>query len=130
MGLDLVELILITPEERMDVLAQIANDPMKREVIPESGGLKKTRIAFSGRGKRSGGRIVYAYFGDDVPVFVFTCYAKNEMTDLSQKDKQVFRKLLPVLVEEYKSGINKRIAKVKGGSYGEKGKREAHRIRT
>ncbi|MBV9223803.1 MAG: type II toxin-antitoxin system RelE/ParE family toxin [Acidobacteriaceae bacterium] len=109
---------LMTPEERMDILSQIANDPMNGEVIPESGGLRKTRIAFSGRGKRSGGRVIYAYFGDDLPVFVFTCYAKNERVDLSQKDKQAFRKLLPMLVEEYRSSISKRIAKIRRGSYG------------
>jgi len=37
---------------------------------------------------------------------------------VSQKNKQAFRKLLPVLVKEYKSSINKRIEKIKRGNYG------------
>lgn len=120
----------MNPEERMDVLAQIAGNPTAGEVIPESGGLRKIRVALPGRGKRSGGRIIYAYFGNDVPVFVFTFYPKNEKADLSQKDKHAIRKSLPILIEEYRSGINKRIARLRKGSYGEEGKRETHRART
>ena len=120
----------ITSEERMVILAQIASDPMGGEVIPDSGGLRKTRVALPGRGKRSGGRVIYAYFGNDVPIFIFTFYPKNEKADLSQKDKRAIRNSLPILVEEYRSGVNQRIAKLKGKEYVKEGERQTHRIRT
>lgn len=107
----------------MDLLAQIAGDPLDGDVIPDSGGLRKTRVALTGRGKSGGGRVVYAYFGEDMPVFVFTFYPTNVKADLSQKDKQAIRKALPALVEEYRSGIRRRITKVKREGYDKEGKR-------
>jgi hypothetical protein len=105
---------LMSTEERLDILSQLARNPLAGEVIPETGGLRKTRIRLADRGKRSGARLIYAYFGDDLPVFVFTCYAKGQKANLTQKEKQLFKKLLPELVKEYKKNRNERVALLRG----------------
>lgn len=38
----------------------------------------------------------------DVPIFVLTAYAKNERADLSQQDRNDFRKLTALLVRTFK----------------------------
>ena len=42
------------------------------------GGVRKMRVARSGGGKSGGARVVFAYWGEDIPVFLLTVFAKNE----------------------------------------------------
>jgi hypothetical protein len=69
------------------------------KVIPGSGGLRKLRWAGSGRGKRSGLRIIYYWQAADDQIWLFLAYAKSEREDLSRDEiKQLKR-----LVEEFES---------------------------
>jgi hypothetical protein len=45
---------------------------------PGGGSIRKVRIAFGGRGKRGGARVIYLFGGDDIPVFLLAAFAKNE----------------------------------------------------
>ncbi len=88
---------LFTEAERADIVDQVAADPRCGVVIPGSGGVRKFRVGFGGRGKRGGARIVFLFGGEDVPVFLLAVFAKNEKgTDRTERTtlgKQVTRML-------------------------------------
>ena len=62
---------------------------------------RKLRWRLEGRGKRGGARVIYFYHGAGLPLFALTAYAKNVRDDLSQADKNDFRRLTKLLVESY-----------------------------
>lgn len=45
---------------------------------------------------------IYFFASLDVPLFALTVFAKNERADLSQDDRNAFRRLTKVLVETYR----------------------------
>jgi hypothetical protein len=63
--------------------------------------VRKLRWRLAGRGKRGGARVVYFFHNRGMPLFALTSFAKNEKGDLSQADKNDFRRLTQVLVATY-----------------------------
>lgn len=74
---------------------------MQDSIIPGTGGVRKLRWGLEGRGKRGGAGVIYFYHSADLPLFALTAYAKNEREDLTQGDKNDFRRLTKLLVESY-----------------------------
>jgi len=60
----------------------------------------------SGRGKSGGARVIYYYHNEAIPLFALTAYAKNERANLSQADRNDFRRLTKILVERYSRRTN------------------------
>ncbi len=92
---------LMTEEERAVLVDYLAHNPTAGDLIPGTGGVRKLRWALEGRGKRGGARVIYFYHGTDIPLFALTAYAKNERADLSQRDRNDFRRLTKLLAEAY-----------------------------
>lgn len=67
-------------------------------MIPGTGGVRKLRWGLEERG---GARVVYFYHSEVMPLFALTAYAKNERADLSQADRNDFRRLTAILVDTY-----------------------------
>jgi hypothetical protein len=88
-------------DERGLLVDYLARNPSASDLIPGAGGVRKLRWALEGRGKRGGARVVYYYHNDALPIFVLTAYAKNERADLSQAERNGFRRLTALLVEHY-----------------------------
>ena len=63
----------------------VAEDP--ETGLSLGGGIRKMRIARPGRGKSSGARVVFLFFGEDIPVFLLTVFAKNEKANLSSGER-------------------------------------------
>jgi hypothetical protein len=61
--------------------------------------VRKLRWTLPGRGKSGGARVIYFFHGADLPLLALTAYAKNERADLSQSDRNDFRRLTELLVE-------------------------------
>jgi hypothetical protein len=93
------------PGERGVLVDYLAHNPLAGN-LPGTGGVRKLRWALEGRGKRGGARVVYYYHSDTMPLFALTAYAKKERADISQVDRNEFRRLTALLVERYarKSG--------------------------
>src|SRR3989304_1910076 len=78
---------LFSEEEKEAIVDQVSADPRCGVVIPGTGGIRKVRVGFGGRGKRGGARVIYLFGGDDVPVFLLAVFAKNEKADLTQTER-------------------------------------------
>jgi hypothetical protein len=94
---------LFSAEERATIIDAVSTDPRCGVVIPGPDGVRKLRVAASGRGKRGGARVIYLFGGEDVPVFLLTVFAKNERSDLSQKERGNLGKLTAAMLREYRS---------------------------
>jgi RelE toxin of RelEB toxin-antitoxin system len=92
---------MMTDEERGLLVDYLAYNPAAGELIPGTGGVRKLRWGLEGRGKRGGARVVYFYHSEAMPLLALTAYAKNERADLSQADRNDFRRLTALLVNAY-----------------------------
>lgn len=95
---------IMDDEERGLLVDHLARNPLAGSLVPGTGGVRKLRWALEGRGKRGGARVIYYYHSEAVPLFALTAYAKNERTNLSQADRNEFRRLTALLVESYTEG--------------------------
>ena len=93
---------LISDEKRALLVDYLAYHPNAGDLIPGTGGVRKLRWGLEGRGKSGGARVVYFYHDSDMPIFVLTAYAKNDRADLSQQDRNDFRKLTALLARTFK----------------------------
>ena len=92
---------LMHENERALLVGYLAYNPTAGELIPGTGGVRKLRWRLEGRGKRGGARVIYFYHTTGLPLFALSAYAKNEREDLSQADRNDFRRLTKSLVESY-----------------------------
>jgi len=104
---------LFSATEREAVIDLVSNDPRCGVVVPSSGGVRKVRVGFGGRGKRGGARVLYVYGGDDLPIFLLAVFAKNEKDDLTPADrtrmaKAIFERQVLVGVQRRREGRSRR----------------------
>ncbi len=93
---------LMNDEERALLVDYLAYNPAAGDLIPGTGGVRKLRWGLEGRGKRGGARVIYFHHDAGLPLFALTAFAKNERADLSQQDRNDFRRLTALLVEAFK----------------------------
>jgi len=90
--------------ERALLVDYLAYNPTAGDLIPGTGGVRKLRWRLAGRGKRGGARVIYYYHSARLPLFALTAYAKSVQADVSERDRNDFRRLTRVLVESYGRG--------------------------
>lgn len=67
----------LSDDEYRELQQALIDDPQAGDVIPGSGGVRKLRWAASGRGKRSGYRVIYFWKVQNGVVWLLTMYPKN-----------------------------------------------------
>ncbi len=77
-----------------ELQAFLANRPDAGAIIRGAGGLRKLRWAARGHGKRGGVRIIYYWRVANDQILLMTLYAKNEVADLSEKEKSALKEIL------------------------------------
>ncbi|MGO4129383.1 type II toxin-antitoxin system RelE/ParE family toxin [Inquilinus sp. YAF38] len=92
---------LLSADDHVEVLAYLSAHAWEGDVIPGTGGLRKLRIAASGRGKRGGAWVIYYVFDDDAPIYALAVYAKNEKADLTAAEKKALTVLAAALKREH-----------------------------
>ncbi len=80
---------LLSREERADLIAALARDPLAGDVMPGLGGVRKLRFAPKGRGKSGAFRVIYYVLTDELPILALLIYGKNEQADLSPAQRTV-----------------------------------------
>ncbi len=79
----------------------LAYNPKAGVVMRGTGGVRKLRWAIRGKGKRGGARVIYYYHSGALPVFLVTVYAKSQRENLTQADRNSFKRLVDMLVSSY-----------------------------
>ncbi|MBI5898992.1 MAG: type II toxin-antitoxin system RelE/ParE family toxin [Rhodocyclales bacterium] len=74
----------------------LMENPEAGDVIEGTGGLRKVRHADPrrGKGKRGGLRVIYYWWDSRRQFWLFTLYDKDEMDDLSAKEKKALKDML------------------------------------
>lgn len=80
----------------------LIEDPEAGHVLRGAGGLRKLRFADPrrGKGKRGGLRIVYFWWSQGRQFWLFTVFDKNEMADLTPREREQVRQWLRHELEE------------------------------
>ena len=92
---------VLSDEERAAVVNMIVAQPQAG--VSLGGGLRKARIALSGRGKSGGARVVLLSAGDDVPIFLLTVFAKNERANLAPQEQAELVAIAKEMIAAYRS---------------------------
>ncbi len=88
---------LFDEEEKLELIAFLAGNPLAGDLIPDTGGVRKVRFAASGRGKRGGARVIYYFLDDSTPLYALLVYPKSEKADLTAADKQAASALVEAI---------------------------------
>lgn len=88
-------------DEDLRILEEILlKDPKAGSAIRGTGGIRKIRIPMENVGKRSGGRVIYVDIEIKECIYLLNVYAKNEKIDLTEKEKNLLKRLVEILKEE------------------------------
>ena len=68
---------LFSEDEKRELIAFLAENPLAGDEIPGTGGVRKLRFAALGRGQRGGARVIYYYLDETMPVYALLAYAKT-----------------------------------------------------
>src|SRR5882724_4495766 len=93
---------LFSSQEHAAIVDLLAADPACGVVIPGSGGIRKVRFGFGGRGKSGGARIIYLFSGEGLPVFILAVFSKNEKANLSPAERNALGKMVDAMVKDYR----------------------------
>lgn len=91
---------LVSDEEYRVLQNVLVEKPWSGGVIQGSGGIRKIRSGASGRGKRSGIRVIYYWATNHDQIFMLHAYAKNEHDDLTKDQLSVLRE---IVISEFKN---------------------------
>lgn len=80
----------------MALQTSLMSNPEAGDLIEGTGGLRKLRQADPrrGKGKRGGLRVIYYWWDGKRQFWLFTLYDKDEMNDLSPKEKKILKEML------------------------------------
>ena len=67
-----------------------------------TGGLRKLRIAFEGKGKSGSGRVCYVDFAVFDKIYLITAYPKNEKDNLSKAERNAIANMIAQLEKSLK----------------------------
>lgn len=91
---------------RNDFVDYIAKNPLEGTIIQGTGGARKIRWQSDEHtGKRGGTRVIYYYHDEDIPIFLFTTYKKNQRENIAPAEKAALKKIIKLIVKAYKEGI-------------------------
>ena len=95
----------VSTDERKAIVDFIAANPEAGDPIVGTGGARKVRFRRPGKGKSGGYRVITYFGGSDIPVFLWTMFAKADRADLSQAQRNELRSILSDLADAYRKGV-------------------------
>jgi hypothetical protein len=92
----------LTEADRNAVIDLLAANPLSGVLIKGTGGLRKMRIGLEGRGKRGGGRVIYWFHSEGLPVVLLAIFAKNQASDLTAKERAALSRIADQLLQDFR----------------------------
>jgi len=83
----------LNDDEYKELQARLGSNPELGDLMPGTGGFRKTRWADvrRGKGRRGGLRVVYYHFRSDHQIWLMTLYDKDEASDLTASQKKALK---------------------------------------
>jgi len=91
---------LLSEIERHELIDFIGSHPLKGDVVPGTGGLRKLRFGRGARGTSGGVRVVYYYYDADHPIFLLEIFGKSEKADLTKAERNALAKVVTEIKAE------------------------------
>jgi hypothetical protein len=91
---------VLTDEEIKAVEDDLLNNPRAGAIMSNTGGVRKTRAAQEGRGKRGSGRVAYLYLPDRQTVYFVFAFPKNMQGNLTDAQKKLVREIVKKIGRE------------------------------
>ena len=88
---------LFSEDEKRELIAFLAENPLAGDEIPGTGGVRKLRFAALGRGQRGGARVIYYYLDETMPVYALLAYAKTAKADMTPDERRTVAKIAAAL---------------------------------
>lgn len=85
---------LLTEEAYRKLQFDLTIRPDAGQIIPGSGGLRKIRWGFGGRGKRGGIRVIYYWAVSQERLLMLLMYPKNVQDNLSKDQLKTLRRIV------------------------------------
>mgnify|MGYP002713020699 CR=1 FL=1 len=89
---------LLSDEEYRQLQSELTIRPEMGAIIPKSGGLRKVRWRYRGKGKRGGVRVIYYWAVSPEQVLMLLLYPKNVQDNLSPAQLKTLKRIVE---EEY-----------------------------
>ena len=87
----------LTDRELQALQEELTINPQKGDVMQGTGGLRKIRVAFEGKGKSGSARVCYVDFAVYERIYLITAYSKDEKDNLSKAERNEVKKLIHIL---------------------------------
>ena len=85
---------VLCEEDVLELIMRLLELPDAGDVIPRSGGLRKIRVAASGRGRRGKARVTYYWFVEDEIIEFLSVYPKNRKSNVTADEVRKLRRLI------------------------------------
>ena len=102
----------MSDDERHKIVTFVSENPEAGDAIPGTGGARKLRFPFRSKGKSGGVRVITFYAGDDIPVFLLEVFSKGDRINLSQAERNEFKKTLGDMADSYRAANRTKIAEL------------------
>ena len=87
----------LTDKELKSLQEELTINPNKGDLMQGTGGLRKIRVAFDGRGKSSSARACYVDFAVYEKIYLITAYTKNDKDNLTKEERNEVKQLVELL---------------------------------
>ena len=87
-------------EEQRNLEGMLLDDPKVGKVIPGTGGARKVRVEYAGKGKRGGARVIYVDILVHETIFFLIAYSKGMHENISESDKKTISSLISRLKDD------------------------------
>lgn len=89
-----------TDEDMAELQQFLISNPDAGDIMVGTGGLKKIRYAFDGRGKSGSARVCYVDFASFEKNYLIQVFSKDEKPNLTAAEKKDVKKLIEILKKE------------------------------
>ncbi|GHU34699.1 toxin RelE [Clostridia bacterium] len=79
---------------------EILRNPATGSVISGTGGLRKVRFAYDGKGKSGSVRVLYVDFVVSEQILLIYAYPKNKKATITKEERNSFKKLITTITTE------------------------------
>ncbi len=87
----------LTDKELKSLQEELTINPNKGDLMQGTGGLRKIRVAFDGRGKSGSARACYVDFAVYEKIYLITAYTKNDKDNLTKEERNEVKQLVELL---------------------------------